>query len=46
MYVSYHGKLLKVHEFVNKSDGIWLDLDIGYLVKADKVDIVRLITLS
>ena len=46
MFVSYHGQLHKVHEFINKSNGMWLDLNIGFLVKADKVDIVTLVTLS
>lgn len=47
MYVAYHDRLLKVHDFIRKPDGsTWLDLNIGYLVNSDKVDIVTCVTLS
>ena len=47
MYISYHDQLLKVHDFVRRSDGsVWIDCNIGYLINPEHVDIVTLVTLS
>ena len=40
MYVAYHGTLYKVYDFVKKPCHMWLDIGVGYLVRADRVDIV------
>ena len=42
MFVIYHDQVLKVHEFIHKPDGIWLDLGLGFYVKSDNVDILSM----
>lgn len=40
MLVAYHDILCRVNDFVHKDDGIYLDIGVGYLVKADHVIII------
>ena len=40
MLVAYHDILCKVNDFVHKADGIYLDIGVGYLVKAEYVIII------
>ena len=40
MLVAYHDILCRVNDFIHKADGIYLDIGVGYLVKADHVIII------
>lgn len=40
MLVAYHDILCRVNDFIHKADGIYLDIGVGYLVKAEHVIII------